>query len=889
MIIQRMRETKATIFKRLGLGLVQHIVAAFLLLFLAMVLFHSVMSVYTMNGQKTYSLNPMSQETSFEESDVFQDLFQTAVSDVIQLVIIRDQLETDGKFDAEKKIDVTAFMNRYGIAGMDYGNVTAVYELEDLIKWVRYGGLEYKNRVMSLSDFVNYYGEACIPQNFALDDNGNLYFSGYNVSGNLSTEKLDALQVQMNFYSKAQLEDMAFAYIMGKVGEGITMTREDDGNLTVYINALNCRYPTVDQKTQLFDLADSWWSFMQLQKNVAETGKTLSANYELYQSCLGLYREGHSNLKYVMRLRNAFGEKETFTNASGYLVHDEDKLTEVFEEYRRYLIYYPNSLEIMGNTDFTEGDIYEKLRKAHYPYLDEVYLWIGLDTTFENREDAFYYAYSVFEKIVPYMAAILTAFVLLVLAWVVIFLYLTVTIGSNGQEQGLLFFDRLWTEIYLLLVAGTGYGIYRSVSFLQKIAQDVYANRMTYGNQYTQGLLYQYGMYALVGFLSSMMICILWYSFIRRMRALNFYRDSLLKRILHGIASLFDMVMGHQSSVISVLLPYIIFVLLQIFAVIGFLYFEKIIWRVLVLAAIVLIDIIVGVRLFIRNAEFNDIIEGINHIRLGEVEFKLNVERLHGVNRYLADAVNNIGEGIDNAVKTSFKDERLKTDLITNVSHDLKTPLTSIINYVDLLKRSGITQQPAKGYIDILENKALRLKDLTDDLVEASKISSGNIVLNMEVLDLGELLKQTIGEMSEKLETANLQVVAEIAEQPAFVYADSRRMWRVMENLFNNICKYAMEGTRVYVQVIVEKDTVFVKIKNVSKAQMNIHADELTERFIRGDSSRSTEGSGLGLYIAKSLTNAQGGGFEIKLDADLFKVNLTFPLYKAEKKETTSD
>jgi signal transduction histidine kinase len=301
----------------------------------------------------------------------------------------------------------------------------------------------------------------------------------------------------------------------------------------------------------------------------------------------------------------------------------------------------------------------------------------------------------------------------------------------------------------------------------------------------------------------------------------------------------------------------------------------------MIIIFVLILDIAVGVRLFKRNAEFNDIINGIGRIRSGEVEYKLETANLHGMNKFLADAVNNIGEGIDNAVKTSVKDERLKSDLITNVSHDLKTPLTSIINYVDLLKRSNIQDPQARNYVEILVGKSQRLKDLTDDLVEASKISSGNITLNMEVLNLGELLKQTIGELSEKLEAAKLSMVAEIDEKPCLIYADSRRMWRVMENLFNNICKYAMEGTRVYAEVnVVEDSKVVMKIKNVSRAQMNIHADELTERFIRGDSSRSTEGSGLGLYIAKSLTNVLGGNFEIQLDADLFKVKMEFPLWK---------
>ena len=225
----------------------------------------------------------------------------------------------------------------------------------------------------------------------------------------------------------------------------------------------------------------------------------------------------------------------------------------------------------------------------------------------------------------------------------------------------------------------------------------------------------------------------------------------------------------------------------------------------------------------------------------------------------------------------------MKTDLITNVSHDIKTPLTSIINYVDLLKRLKIEQEPAKSYIGILDNKAQRLKQLTDDLVEASKISSGNIVLNLEKLNLTELINQSLGEFSEKLEEQRLHVVFDNDSAPAFIYADSRRMWRVVENLFNNICKYAMEGTRVYVDLMAENGRITVSVKNISEQQMNIRPEELTERFIRGDTSRSTEGSGLGLSIAQSLVQVQGGTFQIHLDGDLFKVVIEFPEYTEEE------
>ena len=219
----------------------------------------------------------------------------------------------------------------------------------------------------------------------------------------------------------------------------------------------------------------------------------------------------------------------------------------------------------------------------------------------------------------------------------------------------------------------------------------------------------------------------------------------------------------------------------------------------------------------------------------------------------------------------------MKTDLITNVSHDIKTPLTSIINYVDLLKRENIQDPKIQGYLDILEAKAQRLKHLTEDVVEASKISSGNITMEYMNINFVEMINQTTGEFTEKFEKRNLQIVLNVPEKPVMVRTDGRRMWRVIENIYNNAAKYALEGTRVYADLIEKEHTVEFSLKNISEQPLNISADELTERFIRGDVSRSTEGSGLGLSIAKNLTELQGGKFELYLDGDLFKVTIVFP------------
>lgn len=277
--------------------------------------------------------------------------------------------------------------------------------------------------------------------------------------------------------------------------------------------------------------------------------------------------------------------------------------------------------------------------------------------------------------------------------------------------------------------------------------------------------------------------------------------------------------------------------------------------------------------------------EGVEEMSSGNANYKVQTQGLTGTDRDVAEKLNNIGDGIRQAVEAAVKSERLKTDLITNVSHDIKTPLTSIINYVDLLKRENFENPKIRGYLEILDEKSQRLKTLTEDVVEASKVSSGNISLEFMNVNLVEMILQTIGETSEKMEKRNLEVIANLPETPVAVSVDGRRMWRVLENIFNNAAKYAMPGTRVYADLqVVDRKAVF-SLKNVSEQPLNIHADELTERFIRGDVARSTEGSGLGLSIAKSLTQLQGGTFELYLDGDLFKVIIVFDVKEEARKK----
>lgn len=271
--------------------------------------------------------------------------------------------------------------------------------------------------------------------------------------------------------------------------------------------------------------------------------------------------------------------------------------------------------------------------------------------------------------------------------------------------------------------------------------------------------------------------------------------------------------------------------------------------------------------------------QAVEAIAEGKLDTHLQEEDFHGQERELARAVNNIREGLSEAVMDRIRNERMKADLITNVSHDIKTPLTSIVNYVDLLKRENLDNENAQNYIRILDEKSQRLKQLTEDLVEASKISSGNVKLDMQKIDLVELIYQTGGEFNERFEARDLTIVTKLPKGPVMVEADGRQLYRAIENLYTNAAKYALEKTRVHVELEVENGVAVFSIKNISKSPLPGNLDgenDLTERFVRGEASRTTEGSGLGLSIAKSLTNLMNGQFLLKPDGDLFVATISF-------------
>lgn len=291
---------------------------------------------------------------------------------------------------------------------------------------------------------------------------------------------------------------------------------------------------------------------------------------------------------------------------------------------------------------------------------------------------------------------------------------------------------------------------------------------------------------------------------------------------------------------------------------------------------IIWFNTLVGVLLVKLTIDYGKMAKGIKQVASGDLQAKVELNYALPIMKETANALNHIGDGLEKAVADALKSERFKTELITNVSHDLKTPLTSIMSYIDLLKEEPIENHTAKEYIEILDERSNRLKQLVEDLVEASKAATGNVKAELVPTQMDQLVMQSVGEYTDRIEAGDLSIVFHKVED-VVAPVDGRHMCRIIENLLSNVCKYAMPHTRVYIDVYKVQNKAYVVVKNISKEQLAIEASDLMERFVRGESSRSTEGSGLGLAIARSLAEVQGGTLEIEIDGDLFKVTLELP------------
>jgi len=288
-----------------------------------------------------------------------------------------------------------------------------------------------------------------------------------------------------------------------------------------------------------------------------------------------------------------------------------------------------------------------------------------------------------------------------------------------------------------------------------------------------------------------------------------------------------------------------------------------------------LIPIFILIFVFVPKwcRKYTAVREGVRQIKEGDLNYVIPVDDDGELDRFAMD-VNEIARSMNIAVQNELKNQRMKTDLISNVSHDLRTPLTSMVSYVDLLKKEGLDSENAPLYLEIIDEKTRRLRKLTEDLFEAAKASSGNIPVEITRIEMSSIVNQAIAETEERLSANDLNVIYTNQAESVFVMADGQLLWRVIENLLTNVGKYALPGSRVYLDIREDEEMIYLDVKNMSREQLNISADELMERFKRGDESRNTEGSGLGLSIAKDLTTLMNGQFSITIDGDLFKATV---------------
>lgn len=580
------------------------------------------------------------------------------------------------------------------------------------------------------------------------------------------------------------------------------------------------------------------------------------------------YMDRPSNLYFRVSYMDTAGNEQLYTNAAQYPLEDLKRLG-------RYLYLSGNSIVIDTNLKYIPKNITSELENYNLYGNNDYYIILGLDTRYPNT-DPYSTAHHAYNKVrVNYI----TGLILFSIGGIGLFMTLAFLTWMSGYPTpgstavALHYFDRIPLECGLVF-------FFFSVRILDSTSLRIGS---TVARLFVPQDRQDYFVTVLRG-VSMYLLCLIeGFSLVRQYKARTLFHDSLSCRFgKWGVRSLRQASFPYHTA--ACFLGYL-GVTSMLFFTLNYLYQNRALltpYLYLIPAALwILFQVWIFLLLYRSSSETEKIALGIFKMSEGDTSYKIDTSGFSGKSADLAETLNNIGDGLETALQEKVKSERLKADLITNVSHDIKTPLTSIINYVDLLKREQIQDEKIQRYLDILEQKSQRLKTLTEDLVEASKASSGNLKLDIANIDLVELVHQTNGEFEEKYGLRHLDLIATLPSEPLLIAADGRRLWRVLENLYNNAFKYAMEHSRVYVDVISKADYVYFTIKNVSEHPLNINADELTERFVRGDVARTTEGSGLGLSIAKSLTILQGGLFDLYIDGDLFKAQVGFPILPA--------
>lgn len=835
------------------------------------------------------SLWTMSQQP-FEESQEFNYMVENYMDDVLTQIRLENLFETDGMMNRNKEIDVMEYSKNDTANGENVSGIA--YSLEELINWGEDFDSAESDNYAKNSVIVCQKPEGTYEYYYTSDFMTRVESGVFDIIMQDGSDVDGFLQeLQNGKYTSSGFYNFDIVDMEGNIlytdcwnfGSALIEKYAPQGaeNLLQVVN----NSPRLNGKLSV------------IYDDLAYTLGNIYSDYQNYQMGFEHLEEGNTNFTYIYANNDT---KKVVTNKTSYENYAElEKNVQnlISEKDVKYMVIYPKLKDFNSNMNVSKSDKWEKLRSYSSEKKWNSVFAVAVDTTY-TIQDQFYQNKVAYDNNIPYFKGTTWLLVLSIILFLGATIWLTLEAGRTAEDEELHLngFDHWKTEIaavliVLIWIVGSYIGIHFWNGNIYTMINDIptylkdggtyfeyyYARGMDVSSAYMSASLYLpslsiaelaeiyfYGVFTLGCFFMG------YVSLIKRIKGRNLWKNSLLRVIVRFIYKIYD----NRKKTTKTVLLLCGFFLVQGIAVL----FRNGVTMLLVLLADVGVFYVVLNGLLLKEK----LKKSIEEIALGNMEYQIPLQGLRGENLKLAEMINGIANGFHMAVEEAMKNERLKTDLITNVSHDIKTPLTSIINYVAILKQSDIADPKIQGYLDILEAKAQRLKTLTEDVVEASKVSSGNISLEYMDVDLVEMIQQTEGEMAEKFEARNLKMIVNLPAEPAVVHVDGRRMWRVLENIFGNAAKYAMPGTRVYADLKLEEDTVDLSLKNVSEHQLNISADELTERFIRGDLSRSSEGSGLGLSIAQSLTTMQGGTFNLYLDGDLFRVNIRFPRVKKQ-------
>lgn len=771
-------------------------------------------------GVNSGSWDDLLARRSYEKSEYFQTQSVNQATRAIRAAVRATRFEENGVYDPSRFVNISEYAKN-GIITGKYDSEGLYYRLGDLLNWAQ-GGWSYSTVEIDSEGYLTFHAD--------------------------HTSNVTALQEDLEkYFATSDYEWNAYYQYY----QNVTGVTEDVAAENYQKSILNENYQPENYRNIVAYATDAGIDLSTIYEQMDKTLENIVSDVLSYRDNVNLFAPSVSNVRYFLVDRDL---KQVYTNAEEYTKSSEKEIQEYVKSHGAFLWYDNQVLSVdVDNIQLSVTELYGYAEKYGMSGSNNYALAVAIDTAYP-AQDVLYSGYEKYQSLQPIAWLALIAGAIGIVGYFITIVILTVKAGIDPDLSGiqLNWFDYWKTEIGIFTIL-----LFAAIGIVPLYILDEYFSFLT-----TEGI---------IGFVALGENCIFlagWLSLARRAKAKNIWTNSIAYSLSDIIRGTFEN--GKRTTKVLVLFGGYLFVNFMFDQLKGFGGFIQIFFNVTVAA------------LLLREAiQDQKLLDGMKKLQEGDLEYQYEVEEFDGFRKEFATALNGVHQVFLNSVMESMKNERMQTDLITNVSHDIKTPLTSIINYVDLLKRENIENEKAKGYIEVLEQKSYRLKHLTEDLVEASKISSGNIKLECTQIHMQEMLYQASGEFVDKFESRNLTLVENIPQEPLYIRADGRRLWRVLENLFNNVAKYAMSNTRVYVDLLDLGNEIKFSIKNISEQRLNIDAKDLTERFIRGDISRSTEGSGLGLSIAKNLTEIQGGKFSVYLDGDLFRITITFPKLEA--------